>query len=83
MIGTLQKKIEAIASMFACTHGMHWTRVACLCLVVGGGGVRACIYLDFAYVKGVFYVRSEKKYLVSKKGNLRTQKGPFTHTKTK
>ena len=26
MIGTMQSKIPAIATMFACTHGMHWTQ---------------------------------------------------------
>ena len=26
MIGTMQRRIPAIVSMFACTHGMHWTR---------------------------------------------------------
>ena len=26
MIGTMQRRIPAIASMFACSHGMHWTR---------------------------------------------------------
>ena len=34
MIGTMQRKIPAIASMFACTHGMHWTRDVGLCLRV-------------------------------------------------
>ena len=38
MIGTMQRRIPAIASMFACTHGMHWTRDAGLCLRVRGGG---------------------------------------------
>ena len=61
---------------------MHWSRVACLCLGVKGGGVGAHIYLDFVYVKG-YFAFGVKKYLVCKKGNLRTQKGPFTHAKTK
>ena len=38
MIGTMQRSIPAIASMFACTHGMHWTRDVGLCLGVRGGG---------------------------------------------
>ena len=44
MIGTMQSKIHAIASMFACTHGMHWTRNVGFCLRVrggGGGGVKS------------------------------------------
>ena len=77
MIGTPQKKIQAIASMFACTHGMQWTRVVCLCWGVKGGGlVGAHIYVDFAYVKGVFCLQSEK-IPGKKKGKralLRTQK---------
>ena len=38
MIVTMQRKIPAIASMFACTHGMHWTWDVGLCLHVRGGG---------------------------------------------
>ena len=38
MIGTMTRKIPAIASMFAYTHGMHWTRDVGLCLGVKGGG---------------------------------------------
>ena len=38
MIGTMQRRISAIASIFACTHGMHWTRDVGLCLRVRGGG---------------------------------------------
>ena len=38
VIGRMQRKIPAIASMFACTHGMHWTRDVGLCLGVTGGG---------------------------------------------
>ena len=42
MIGTMQRRITAIASMFACTHGMHWTWDVGLCLRVrGGGGVKS------------------------------------------
>ena len=37
MIGTMQRNVPAIASMFACTHGMHWTRDVGLCLGVTGG----------------------------------------------
>ena len=37
MIGTMQRKIPPIATMFACTHGMHWTRDVVLCLRVRGG----------------------------------------------
>ena len=38
MIGTMQRRIPAIASMFACTHGMHGTRDVGLCLRKGWGG---------------------------------------------
>ena len=48
MIGTMARKIPAIASMFARTHGMHWTRDVGSCLGVRGGGLKAGIYLDFA-----------------------------------
>ena len=37
MIGTMQRKIPAMASMFVCTHGMHWTRDVGLCLRIRGG----------------------------------------------
>ena len=40
MIGTMARKIPAVASMFACTHGMHWTQDVGLCLGVRGGGVK-------------------------------------------
>ena len=62
--------------MFACTHGMHWTRVACLCFGVKGVGVGAHIYLDVTYVKG-YFVSGVKKYLLSKKGKFTHAKGPF------
>ena len=47
MIGTMQRRIRAIASMFACTHGMHWTRDVGLCLRVraGGGGKKQAFTL--------------------------------------
>ena len=50
MIGTMQRKIQAIASVFACTHGLHWTRDVGWCLRVRGGvgGSKAGIYPDFA-----------------------------------
>ena len=50
MIGTMQRKIPPIASMFACMHGMHLTRDVGLCLRVKGGcvGSKKGIYPDFA-----------------------------------
>ena len=48
MIGTMQRRIPAIASMFACTHGMHCTRDVGLCLRVrglGGGGQKQAFTL--------------------------------------
>ena len=47
-IGIMQRKILAIASMFACTHGMHGTRNLGLCLGVKAGGLKADVYLHFA-----------------------------------
>ena len=39
MIGTMQRKIPAIVSMFACTHGMYWTCDICahMCTATSSG----------------------------------------------
>ena len=55
MMGTMQRRIPAIASMFACTHGMHWTHDVGLCLRErGGGGQKQAFPLILRTYKGCF-----------------------------